>query len=477
MKRFDLVIIGGGVAGLVAASGAAQLGARVALVDKSGLGGDCLNYGCVPTKRLVHSAKVAFIVKHASESGIEAASYRVDFPKVMASMRAVQATIGEHDDPERFRKMGVEVIFGSGTFTDPNTFEVNGEKLHGRRFIIATGTRPLVPSIKGLRESRALTNETVLGLKELPPSIVILGAGPIGIEYAQIFARLGSKVTVIKKYDQILPKEDPELAGALEKVLEAEGVETVRYDEIKEVRRNNGKTEVTIGCGGAEKTFRADEVMVAIGRKPNVDGIGLEAAGVGYDSKKGIKVDDRLRTTQKHIYGCGDVAGSYPFTHVAEYHAGVALSNALFPVFKRKVDYRVVPWATFTDPELARVGMTEAEAIGKYGEENVKVYRHRFSENDRAVIEGESAGLIKLVCGRKGRLLGAHILGPKAGELIHEYVLAMRLKAPVAKISTTVHVYPTVSQAVKRAADQYYREKLFTGWFPKFAKWLIRRGS
>lgn len=479
MKRYDLVIIGGGVAGLVAASGAAQLGARVALVDKSGLGGDCLNYGCVPTKRLVHSARVAFTVKHASDSGIEAASYRVDFPKVMASMRAVQGRIGEHDDPERFRKMGVEVIFGAGRFIDPDIFEVNGERLHGRRFIIATGTRPEVPPIKGLRESGALTNETVLGLKSLPPSIVILGAGPIGIEYAQIFARLGSKVTVIKKYDRILPKEDPELAEALEKVLEAEGVELERCPEIKEVRRNDGKgkIEVLAGCEGAQKTFRAESVMVAIGRKPNVEELGLEAAGVEYDSKKGIKVDERLRTTQKHIYGCGDVAGSYPFTHVAEYHAGVALSNALFPVFKRKVDYRVVPWATFTDPELARVGMTEAEAIGKYGGKNVKVYRHRFNENDRAVIEGESAGLIKLVCGRKGGLLGAHILGPKAGELIHEYVLAMRLKAPVAKISTTIHVYPTVSQAVKRAADQYYREKLFTGWFPKFAKWLIRRGG
>ncbi|MBI5468491.1 MAG: FAD-dependent oxidoreductase, partial [Deltaproteobacteria bacterium] len=211
MKRFDLVVIGGGVAGLVAASGAAQLGARVALVDRSGLGGDCLNYGCVPTKRLVHSARVAFTVKHASESGVEAASYRVDFPKVMASMRAVQGRIGEHDDPERFRKMGVEVIFGAGKFIDPDIFEVNGERLHGRRFIIATGTRPLVPPIKGLRESGVLTNETVLDLKSLPPSIVILGAGPIGIEYAQIFARLGSKVTVIKKYDRILPKEDPEL--------------------------------------------------------------------------------------------------------------------------------------------------------------------------------------------------------------------------------------------------------------------------
>lgn len=477
MKRFDLVIIGGGVAGLVAASGAAQLGARVALVDKAGLGGDCLNYGCVPTKRLVHSAKVAFTVKHAPESGIEAARYTVDFPKIMDSMRAVQGKIGEHDDPERFRRMGVEVIFGAGKFTDPDTFEINGERLQGRRFIIATGTGPFVPPIKGLKESGALTNETVLGLKTLPESIVILGAGPIGVEYSHIFARFGSRVTVVKKYDQILPREDPELAVELEGVLQSEGVVTVRCPEVKEVRRTGEKTEVVLGCGGGDKTLVADAVMVAIGRKPNVEGLGLEAAGVEYDTKKGIRVDSRLRTSQKHIYACGDVTGSYPFTHVAEYHAGVALGNALFPVFKRKVDYRVVPWTTFTDPELARVGLTEAEAAARYGAENVKVYRHRFVDNDRAVIEGEAAGLIKLVCDRKGRLLGAHILGRGAGELIHEYVLAMRLKAPVSKISTTIHVYPTVSQAVKRAADQYYREKLFTGWFPKFARWLIHRGG
>jgi len=481
MKSFDLVIIGGGVAGLVAASGASQLGARVALVDKASLGGDCLNYGCVPTKRLVHSAKVAFTVKHASDSGVEAAPYTVDFPKVMELMRAVQRAIGEHDDPERFRKMGVEVIFGSGAFTDPSTFEVNGEKIRGRRFIIATGTRPANPPIKGMMEVGPLTNETVLELKSLPASIFILGAGPIGIEYAQIFARLGSRVTLVKKYDRILPKEDAELAGELEKVLETEGVAIIRA-VIKELKRLDAKengqagVELTADFGNTEKTFRAEAVMAAIGRRPNVEDLGLEVAGVEYDARKGIRVDGTLRTSNKRIYACGDVTGSYPFTHVAEYHAGIALGNALFPVFKRKADYRVVPWATFTDPELAHVGLTEAEAAARYGEKNLRVYQHSFSENDRAVMEGEAAGRIKLVCDRRGALLGAHILGPRAGELIHEYVLAMRLKAPVSKISGTIHVYPTLSQAAKRAADQYYKEKLFTGWFPKIAKWLIKRG-
>lgn len=477
MQRFDLIIIGAGVAGLVSASGAAQLGARVALVDRSSFGGDCLNFGCVPTKRLVRSAKVASIIKRAGEFGIEDVSYRVDFPRVMESVRSIQGKIGERDDPERFRKMGVEVFFGAGRFIDPHTFEVNGGRLYGRNFIIATGSDPVVPPIPGLKDCGVLTNKSVLELKELPSSIVILGAGPIGMEYAQIFARLGSKVTVIGKYDQILPKEDKELADALQKVLEAEGVAVDRRGVIKEARRNGGKVEIYAECAAGEKTYLCDCVMAATGRKPNVEGLGLDAAGVVYDAGKGIKVDSTLRTSRRHIYGCGDVVGSHAFTHVAEYHAGIAISNALFPFLRRKVDYRVVPWATFTDPELARVGVTEAEAVEKYGGKNVKVYRHDFNENDRAVIKGEAAGRIKLVCDRKGQILGAHILGPGAGELIHEYALAMQTRTPVTKISRTIHVYPTVAQGLKRAADLYYRERFFAGWFPKVAKWLIRRGG
>lgn len=476
MKRFDLVVIGGGVAGLVAASGAAQLGARVALVDKRSLGGDCLNFGCVPTKRLVSSARAASIVKNAHRFGITAGPVKVDFPRVMEAMRAVQKRVGERDAPERFRSMGVEVIFGAGRFTGPDIFEVNGERLYGRRFIIATGSSPVMLPIKGLKEAGALTNETALGLKELPSSIAILGAGPIGMEFAQVFSRLGSKVTVIEKQDRILPREDKELADTLQRILEAEGVQIDVCTDIKEVGLKDGKKEISAACYTGDKTYSTDEVMIAIGRKPNCEGLGLEEAGVEFDARKGIKVDTALRTTQRHIYGCGDVVGPYAFTHMAEYHAGIALGNALFPFFKRKTDYRVVPWATFTDPELARAGVSEAEAAERYGAKNIRVYRHYFRDNDRAVIEGEDKGLIKLVCDRKGRLLGAHILGPRAGELIHEYTLAMQTSTPVAKISRTIHVYPTVSQAVKRAADEYYREKLFTGWFPKLAGWLIRRG-
>ncbi|HBG45701.1 MAG TPA: pyridine nucleotide-disulfide oxidoreductase [Deltaproteobacteria bacterium] len=477
MKRYDLVIIGGGVAGLVSASGAAQLGARVALVERESLGGDCLRTGCVPTKRLVHSAKVAFLMRRAGEFGLVGEPLKVNFGNVMRGMREVRAEIGKNDDPERFRKMGVDVIFGDGSFKGPNEFEIKGERLWGRRFIIATGSRPVMLPIPGLKESGALTNETALELDRLPGSIAILGAGPIGMEFAQVFSRLGSKVTVIEKMGQILPREDKEISDTLFKILSAEGIRIDVCTEVKEVRRNGEVKTLSAHCPTGDKVYEADEVMIAIGRAPNVEGLNLEVAGVEYDGRKGIKADDTLRTSRKHIYACGDVIGQYAFTHVAEYHAGIALSNALFPFIKRKVDYRVVPWTTFTDPELARAGLTEDEAREKHGSKDVHVYRFQFKDVDRAVIEGEGHGLIKLVCDNKARILGAHILGPHAGELIHEYVLAMRENLPVTKISRAIHVYPTDSQGVKRAADQYYREKLFTGWFPKLAKWLIRRGS
>lgn len=480
MKKFDLVVIGGGVAGLVASSGAAQLGARVAMVEKNtGLGGDCLKFGCVPTKRLVRSAKVASLLRGSEEFGVKSGEVKVDFPSVMEKMRRVQARIGEHDSVERFEGMGVEVFFGGGRFLDEKTFEVDGEKLRGKKFLIATGSGPVVLPIPGLKESGVLTNESALKLETLPERLAILGGGPIGIEFAQIFSRLGSKVTVIERAGRILPREDPELTGLLEEMLKKEGITIDTCTEVKEVRKTGGAKEITARCPEGvtehDHDYTVDEVMIAIGRSPNVEGLGLEAAGVEFDPRRGIKVDSSLRTTRSHIYACGDVIGHYAFTHVAEYQAGVVLSNALFPLIRRKVDYRAVPWTTFTDPELARVGLTEQEAREKLGKD-IHVYRHSFEDTDRAVIDGEGEGLIKLVCTSKGKLLGAHILGPGAGELIHEYVLAMQTGLPVSRISRTIHVYPTTSQAVKRAADQYYREKLFTGWFPKLARFLIKMG-
>ncbi|MFQ5428063.1 MAG: dihydrolipoyl dehydrogenase family protein [Thermodesulfobacteriota bacterium] len=476
MEKYDLVIIGGGVGGLVSASGAAQLGARVAMVEKEKtLGGDCLHWGCVPTKRLVHSAKVAMITRRAGEFGVGCGPVTVDFPEVMASMKRVQAKIALNDDPERFRKMGVDVIFGSGAFEDDHTFNVDGRRLVGKKFLLATGSSPAVLPIPGLKEVGALTNITALELTRLPASIIILGGGPIGIEFAQIFSRLGAVVTILEKKGQILPREDKELSEALHALLVEEGIKIVACKGFTEIKGRAGAKAVVADCGGNEKTFLAEEIMSAIGRTPNVEGLGLDAAGVEYDKRKGVKSDLSMKTTQAHIYAAGDVTGPFKFTHMAEYQAGLVVSNALFPLVKRKADYRVTPWVTFADPELARVGLTEAEARAKY--DKVSVYRQPFSGVDRALLEGEGKGLIKIVVGKKKEILGAHILGPGAGELIHEYVLAMKAKLPVTAISGTIHVYPTVAQGLKRACDAYYTEKLFSGWFPKISRWLIRRGS
>lgn len=475
MERYDLVIIGGGVGGLVTAAGAAQFGAKVALIDKESLGGDCLHYGCVPTKRLVHSAKVASLVmKRADEFGVEVENPRLVFKKVMDGMRRVQAEIGRNDDPERFRKMGIRVLFGKGHFIDPHTFMVNGERLYGKKFLIATGSSPVILPIPGLIEAGALTNVTALQLDRLPASMAILGAGPIGMELAQIFGRLGSKVIVIEKMGQILPREDKELSDTLQRIVESEGVEVHTCTEVLKVMVEEGKKVLAVRCATGDTSYSVDEILVAIGRSPNVGGLDLEAAGVRYDPRKGILVDRTMRTNVPHIFACGDVSGPYAFTHVAEYQAGLVVGNALFPFIKRKADYRVVPWVTYTDPELARVGLTEEEARARYGPSRIEVFRFPFGEVDRAVIEGEGQGLIKLVCDRKNRILGAHLLGPHAGELLHEYVLAMKAGLPITAISRSIHVYPTLSQGVKRACDQYYRKKLFSGWFPRVARKLIQ---
>lgn len=459
----------------MAASGGAQLGARVALIERRALGGDCLLYGCVPTKRLIRSARIAALSRRVSEFGVECPPPRIDFAKVMEGVRRVQAEIGKRDSPERFRGMGVEVIFGSGQFKDPGSIEVEGRILKAKRFIISTGSRPVVPPIPGLREAGTLTNETALQLERLPESVIVLGGGPIGLEFAQAFARLGSKVTVLEKSPDILPREDRELSRALKGILEAEGIRVCASTEVKEVKKEGDIRKVLAKDPAGERVYEAGDILTAIGRAPNVDGLGLENAGVRYDGRKGVETDDTMRTTNRRIWACGDVAGRFAFTHTAEHESGVALSNALFPFMRRRAERNAVPWVTYSDPELARVGITEEEALERHGAKNVRVYRKNFSEIDRAVIEGETKGLIKAVCLKDGSILGVHILGAGAGELIHEYALAMRKGLGIGEVSRTIHVYPTLSEANKRAADEYYRERLFKGRLPRIASWLIRR--
>jgi len=476
---YDIAIIGGGVGGLVTASGSAQFGAKVALIEKWKLGGDCLNFGCVPTKTLIHSSRIFHHLRNAGERGIKIKGAELDFKRVMEHMREIQARIAVVDDPERFRKMGVDVFFGEGSFMDANTFLVDGREVKARKFLVATGSRPADLSVPGAESVDYLTNETILDINELPASMIVLGAGPIGMEYAQTFARFGCEVTVFQRSGTILAKEDAELTSILWKALEKEGVKFETFSSLSNVEKAEGGIVLTAGYGDGkpEKTFRAEKLFVSIGRRPNIENLNLEGIGVK-TNRFGIVVDDTLKTTVSNIWACGDVTGMFPFTHMAEYEAGIVISNALFPLVRRKMNKKVVPWCTYTDPELARVGLTEAQAEEEYGRNRIKVYRYEYKEHDRAIIEGATDGLVKLVCDRRGKILGAHILGADAGNLIHEYTLAMNSGLGVQKIAGTVHVYPTMGQIVKRGADQYYREKLFSGLMAAFTKfWFGRKQS
>jgi len=456
-SNYDLVVIGGGTAGLVSAAGAASLGARVALVERDKLGGDCLYRGCVPTKTLVKSARVASLIDRSEEFGIKTSGYEVDFPAVMDRMMKVIEAAGEHDSPQRFRKLGVDVFTDEARFEAPDLISVDGRRLAARSAIIATGSHPTAPPIEGLEEAGYLTNVEALELRRLPRSIIIVGSGPIGCEFAQIFTRFGSDVTLVSSSPLPLPKEDPEIGEVLEHVLLADGV-TVHGGYKAESVRVEGDEKVLVARNERGETVeaRGEEILVAAGRAPTAGSLGLENAGVELE-EKGLTVDENLRTTAPNVYAAGDITGKYLFTHVAEYQARAAVRNALFPL-KTKADHRVVPWTTFTDPEVARVGLTEEQARERH--EGVKVYRQHFEGVDRALADGEPHGLVKIVTGKRGRILGGHIIGPDAGNLIHELVLAMHEDIPVGTLSQTIHVYPTLAQANQRAADNYYREKL-----------------
>lgn len=465
---YDMVIIGGGSGGLVVASACAQLKAKVALVEKHKLGGDCLWYGCVPSKSFIHAGRLAYQVKHSERFGIYTDSIQINFAQAMGHVQKVIATIEPHDSPERFQGLGVEVIFGSGQFIDQRTFEVNGRKLTARAFVISTGSRPAIPPITGLKEAGFLTNEQVFSLTEQPPSLAIIGAGPIGCELGQAFGRLGTKVTLISSRDQILPKEDPQAAVIIETQFAAEGIHIIKNSRIEKVEVIDGKKYLWMG----NEKIVVDEIIVATGRSPNVESLNLEAGGVEYN-KKGINVNQKLQTTNSHIYACGDVLGGYQFTHVAAYQASVVIPNALFLSVK-KADYRVIPWTIFTDPELARVGLTEEQARKRY--DDVYVLKQEFENVDRAQTEGATQGFAKIITRSNGEILGAHIVGSSAGELIHEVVLAMSHKLKVSALSG-IHVYPTLSEVNSKAAllltkQKYAKNQKLQNFLAKLFKFL-----
>jgi pyruvate/2-oxoglutarate dehydrogenase complex dihydrolipoamide dehydrogenase (E3) component len=466
--RRDLVIIGGGVGGLVTASVAGQLGVRTTLIERGpALGGDCLHTGCVPSKTLIHSAKVASLMRRAAEFGLPDYVPRVDLGAVMDRVRSVIDTIQVHDDPERFRGYGVEVLFGEARFTGSHEVTVNGRCIPGRRFLIATGSRPAIPPVPGLETSDYVTSDSVWSLRSLPERLVVVGGGPIGLELAQAFARLGSRVSIVEMASRLLPGEDPDISDALRQCLEAEGIDVYPGTSLERVAADGR----SLHCrqGDHSFTLETDRVLVAAGRLPNVENLSLEHAGVVRD-RNGITVDRRMRTSARHIFACGDCCGPYPFTHMAEYQAGIVISNAVFRL-PRRADYRVVPRVIYCDPELARVGLNETEAREQGLE--VEVLRFPFAQVDRALAEGETAGEAKLLV-HKGRLVGAVLLGPQAGELIHELVLAMQAKLPVGRISAAIHAYPTLAQIHRRAVNTRYSPKLFSPGTRRLVRWIQR---
>ena len=468
--EFDIVVIGGGAGGLVVAAGGASLGAKVALVEKDKLGGDCLWRGCVPSKTLIKSARVAHTMRHASRWALDPVEPKPDLARVMERVSGVIRSIEPNDSPERFRGMGVDVIFGAGRFVAPDAFEVGGRRLTAKTFVIATGSRPALPPIAGLAGVPYLTNETVFDLREPVPHLLIIGAGPIGSEMAQAFRRLGSDVTVVDMAPRILPREDSDLAAVVLRALQGEGIRYhlgVTVGGVVAGEAHGGRIRATFrDADGTVAQLAATHLLIAAGRKTNIEGLGLDVAGVRVERGR-IVADAGLQTTNPRIHVVGDVAGDYQFTHVAEHHAGIVLRQALFH-FKWAKPSTVVPWCTYTDPELARVGLSEAEA--RHTGVDHRVYRFPFADIDRARAEGETEGLAKLVTDPRGKLLGAAIVGAHAGELIAECVLAIGHGMKAQDLSASIHTYPTLAQINRRAADMRLKE----GLTPRTKKWIRR---
>ena len=440
MPTHDIVVIGGGTAGLVTAAGAAALGASVVLVERERLGGDCLWTGCVPSKALIAAARK----RHVSGRG--------DWAEAASWMRDARSRVAKHDDPERFRAMGVDVVFSPARLAGAGRVEVQDRMLVSKRIVIATGSSPTAPPIPGLEEAGYLTHLTAFDQVTLPPRITMLGGGPIGLEFAQTYARLGAKVTVLELLPEVLPNEDAEVGRYIREQLEAEGIVVRTGFRAATVAQEAGAKVV---CDPTGERIAADELFVATGRRPNTADLNAEQAGIALD-RGAVRVNARLETTQRGIWAAGDVTGRLQFTHVADYMARIVVQNALTPL-KTKADYRVIPWVTYTDPEVARVGLTEAEATAQG--ERVEVYRSDFADLDRAIVDGATAGFAKVVTRRDGRILGATIVGRGAGELIMEIVLAMRFGVPLQKLDGVIHPYPTMSEIVKRAAGNWYRQR------------------
>ena len=469
---YDLVVIGGGTAGLVSAVGAAGLGARVALVERHLLGGDCLNTGCVPSKALIRSARAAGELLRARSLGISVGAVSADFDAVMQRMRERRATIAVNDSAERLTRLGVDVFFGAASFADPRTIVVGGERLRFGRAVIATGGRPTAPPVPGLENVPFLTNETVFEMTERPRRLLVIGAGPIGCELAQAFARFGTTVVVFDLAPRVLPRESREASAILDRQLRMDGVRLELGVKLERVdRAGKGVTIRYSREGGKDDgaTVEGDAVLVAAGRAPNVEGLGLEAAGVRFD-KQGVTVDERLQTSNRRVYASGDVCWSYKFTHAADALSRIVIQNALF-FGRRKASALVIPWVTYTAPEVAHVGVSADDVSASEG--RLATVTVELSEIDRAVVDDETEGLVQ-VHHQRGRLRGCTIVAPQAGEMIAEAVYALTHGGSLGDLSATVHPYPTYAEALRKAGDAYRRQSLtpfVKRWLERYFRW------
>jgi pyruvate/2-oxoglutarate dehydrogenase complex dihydrolipoamide dehydrogenase (E3) component len=469
--RYNLVVLGGGPAGLVTAAGAAALGAKVALIERAWMGGDCLNVGCVPSKALLSVARIARTVRRAEEFGIDlAGTISADFGRVMARMRRLRAEIGRNDSAARYRDLGVDVFLGDGRFTSSHTVQVGDQELRFRKAVIATGARASAPPIPGLDQVPYLTNESVFSLTELPRRLGVIGAGPIGCELAQAFANLGSEVLLVEVAHGILPLEDRDASEVVRASIQRDGVRLLCCAKELKLRHEAGQIRMSVESHGQQYEEAVDQVLVSTGRVPNVNNLGLETVGVAFDPRAGVRVNDRLQTTNPNIYAAGDVCSKFKFTHAADFMARIVIQNALFQG-RAKASALTIPWCTYTSPEIAHVGLNEQDARAQGIE--LDTYLQHFANIDRAILAGKTEGFVKVQT-KKGtdRILGATIVGPHAGDLISEITLAMTHGLGLQKLGSTIHPYPTHAEAIRKLGDQYQRTRLTPLIRVLLSKWL-----
>jgi pyruvate/2-oxoglutarate dehydrogenase complex dihydrolipoamide dehydrogenase (E3) component len=466
----DICVIGAGTGGLVVAAGASQLGAKTVLIESHRMGGDCLNTGCVPSKALLAAAHAATDYRRAAAFGLAQDAPRVDFAKVQAHVRGVIAAIAPNDSEERFTGLGVTVLREPGRFTGPSEVSVGETRIRARRFVVATGSMAFVPPVPGLGDLPYLTNETIFDIDRLPAHLLVMGGGPIGCELAQAFRRLGAQVSVVEMLE-IMPKDDPELVAVVRQSLLDDGIALFEQHKVVGAGKSGANLALEIEKDGMRRRLEGSHLLVAAGRRPQVADLGLESAGIAH-SDKGIQVDARLRTTNRRAYAVGDVVGGPQFTHLAAYHAGIVIRNALFRLPAR-VDLSALPWVTFTNPELAHVGSSEAAARAQGP---IRLLRWPLAENDRAQAEHLHRGFIKIVTNMRGRILGADIVGPSAGEMIHFWTLAVSQKLKIGAVAGMIAPYPTLAEIGKRAAGNYYLPKLFGERTKRLVRFLARFG-